>query len=95
MSRSGVSAYLCLAELRTGADEPEHPSPAITAVEAMVEEHEHGSAATVETTVERDEFAVVSTQEVKLLARVLGIGDLVVGAVGVVLAAPEPRKQSG
>ena len=64
----------------------------------MVEEHEHGSAATVETTVEttieRDEFAVVSTQEVNLLARVLRIGDLVVGAVGVVLAATEPHKQS-
>jgi len=79
-----------------GEAEPEHPAPSI-AVTAAVASDEHGAAHAEGTTATDEmtttsETAAASTPDV--LARVLGVGGLVVGVVGVVLAITARRKHS-
>lgn len=83
-----------------GEAEPEHPAPAILVTAASADEHSHGDAATdVDTAVgaaadTATGTAPAATQGGDVLARVLGVGGLVVGAVGVVLAATSRRSQA-
>ena len=64
-----------------GENEPAHPAPAITVTEATADEHGH-------------EATTSGGSSGDVLARVLGIGGLAVGAVGVVLAVTARRKTS-
>lgn len=80
-----------------GEDEPEHPAPAITVTEAGADNHGSTAAADVDAdtavvTTGVGATADTSTDEGDVLARVLGIGGLAVGAVGIVLAAKARRK---
>lgn len=81
---------------KADGSEPDHPAPAIAVTAAVADAHGHGSEATVEAADEHD--ATVGHDESgtadDLIARVLGIGGLVVGAVGIVLAVTARRKTS-
>lgn len=75
-----------------GEAEPEHPAPAIVVTAASADEHGHGDAATdAETTAATSATAAPGDD---VLARVLGVGGLVVGAVGIVLAVTSRRAQT-
>jgi len=65
----------------------ELPAPVLYVNDAPVEDH-HGGAAEEE----HDEAEAVASSSGDVLARVLGIGGLVVGAVGIVLAVTARRK---
>lgn len=69
-----------------GEAEPEHPAPSI-AVTAAVADGEHGHAAGA-TDAEETSAAAAGDD---VLARVLGVGGLVVGAIGIVLAVTGRR----
>ncbi|MDJ0378990.1 YcnI family protein [Cryobacterium sp. PH31-L1] len=73
-----------------GEDEPAHPAPSITVTAATGDEH----GAESETVATHDEAAATTatTASDDVLARVLGAGGLVVGAVGIVLAVTARRK---
>jgi len=77
-----------------GEDEPASPAPFITVTEATGDGHGHGVETTdhEETTDEAATENVASSDDV--LARILGVGGLAVGAVGIVLAVTARRKQS-
>jgi uncharacterized protein YcnI len=77
-----------------GEDEPAHPAPAITVTEATGDEHGQGTTAGDDHAEEGDEASATSASSDDVLARVLGIGGLAVGAVGVVLAVTARRKTS-
>jgi uncharacterized protein YcnI len=94
----GETAWSELSE--DGEDEPEHPAPAILVTAAAGDAPGHGVAsdgeastgsAGHETTTVSDAAATAGSEDV--IARVLGIGALVVGVVGIVLAlaARRPR----
>ncbi|TFB86219.1 DUF1775 domain-containing protein [Cryobacterium algoricola] len=76
-----------------GEAEPEHPAPSI-AVTAAVASDEHGAAHTDTTTEASSEATAASASAPDVLARVLGVGGLVVGVVGLVLAITARRKHS-
>lgn len=69
-----------------GESEPEHPAPSI-AVTAAVADAEHGHAAGA-TDAEETSAAAAGDD---VLARMLGVGGLVVGAIGIVLAVTGRR----
>ena len=77
-----------------GEAEPEHPAPSITVTEA-VEGDGHGHADSTGDDAEADEHkaADAAADSSDTVARVLGIGGLAVGVVGIVLAltARRPR----
>ena len=78
-----------------GAAEPESPAPTIVVTEATGDEHGSGTAA-----VASDEHSSASASDAAAqssddtVARVLAVGGLVVGAVGVVLALTLPRRRT-
>lgn len=76
-----------------GEEEPEAPAPFIEVTAAVEDAHDHG---TVPATDVHDSGAAetASTSAEDVLARVLGVGGLAVGAVGIVLAVAARRKQS-
>lgn len=74
-----------------GAAEPEHPAPSIVVGAATPDAHSVGTTRAAEHASGSHE-AAPSTHE-DILARVLGVGGLVVGAVGTVLAATSRRRQ--
>ena len=85
-----------------GESEPDLPAPFLVVTEAVSDGHDHGAA---EDHVAEENVAdsgvgtvsaenVASVSDADTLARVLGIGGLVVGAVGIVLAVTARRKQS-
>ena len=85
-----------------GEEEPESPAPVIVVTEATGDEHGHGAAADEATTDEHADDHAEGTEEVAAtsdeadtVARVLGIGGLVVGVVGIVLALAARRPRSG
>jgi len=69
----------------------EHPAPVLYVNDAPAEDHHGGAAAD-----EEDEHAAAATPAATddTLARILGIGGLVVGAVGIVLAVTARRTSS-
>ena len=85
-----------------GEDEPESPAPVIVVTEATGDGHGHGAAADEATTddhaddhAEGTEEVAATSDEADTVARVLGIGGLVVGVVGIVLALAARRPRSG
>ena len=84
-----------------GEEEPESPAPTVVVTEATGDEHGHG-ATTDEAAADAhgdhdDATATVSdaaTGSTDTVARVLGIGGLVVGVVGIVLAITARRSRS-
>ncbi|MDJ0350003.1 YcnI family protein [Cryobacterium sp. PH29-G1] len=76
-----------------GGNEPAHPAPAITVTAATEDEHGHAEAEATDTHDE-DAATTATASSDDVLARVLGAGGLVVGAVGIVLAVTARRKQS-
>jgi len=72
-----------------GEEEPASPAPFITVTEATGDEH--GAASAVDTHAAADTTEASSDD---VLARVLGVGGLAVGAVGIVLAVTARRKQA-
>jgi len=68
-------------------EDAELPAPVLYVNDAPVEDH-HGGA----TEGEHDEAAAPAASSDDIIARILGIGGLVVGAVGVVLAVTARRK---
>ncbi|MFT2818350.1 YcnI family protein [Leifsonia sp. A12D58] len=86
---------------KDGEAEPELPAPSITVTEAVADAHGHGAAAASDD----DEVAASGEHAADgagsgaagsddVIARVLGIGGLAVGVVGIVLAITARRKQS-
>ena len=75
-----------------GEAEPAHPAPSLTVTEATGEAgHEHGATAEAAA----DDAAATGTAATDdVLARLLGIGGLVVGAVGLVVAVAARRKNA-
>ncbi len=84
-----------------GESEPDLPAPFLVVTEAVSDGHDNGAA---EDHVDEVNVAdsgvgtvsaenVASVSDADTLARVLGIGGLVVGAVGIVLAVTARRKQ--
>jgi uncharacterized protein YcnI len=87
----------------TGEDEPESPAPSIVVTEATGDEHGHGAAAGGDTANAGDEHAdhdAAATAETTAagsgasdgVARVLAIGGLIVGVVGIVLGVTARRR---
>lgn len=79
-----------------GEDEPEHPAPVIVVTEATGDGHGH--AVEADAAAEHESEAAGSSDDAAasgagddVLARVLGIGGLLVGAVGIVLAITARR----
>lgn len=83
-----------------GEEEPAHPVPAIVVTEASADAHDHAAASTPEhadTTAVMSEITAAGSATSgsgDVLARILGIGGLAVGAVGIVLAVAARRKTS-
>ena len=75
-----------------GEAEPESPAPTIVVTEVTGDEH--GTATTVSDEHAESASDVAATTSDDAVARVLGIGGLVVGAVGVVLAITARRRRS-
>ena len=75
-----------------GGAEPESPAPTIVVTEATGDEH--GTATTVSDEHAESASDVATTTSDDTVARVLGIGGLVVGAVGVVLAITARRRRT-
>ncbi|KQX08072.1 MULTISPECIES: YcnI family copper-binding membrane protein [unclassified Leifsonia] len=73
-----------------GEAEPEHPAPAIAVTAATGDEHGHSGAA-AEADDHHDD-ATTDAAEVDVLARVLGLLGLAVGAVAVVIAVVSRRR---
>jgi uncharacterized protein YcnI len=77
-----------------GEDEPEAPAPFIVLTEASAEGDGHGGHAAAGTDdAESDEATAVSPEAPSsdLVARILGVGGLIVGAIGVTLAVVTRR----
>jgi len=73
-----------------GEAEPAHPAPSLTVTEASGESgHDHGATEETEAAA-----ATSATATDDVLARLLGIGGLVVGAVGLVVAVAARRKNA-
>ncbi|MCW4384680.1 YcnI family protein [Salinibacterium sp. SYSU T00001] len=77
-------------EVAEGDAEPEHPAPVLTLLESTGDTHEHGGAGSTEhgdaaTDEQTDAAASDSTDGDDVLARALGLGGLVLGAIGIVL----------
>jgi len=73
-----------------GEAEPAHPAPSLTVTEASTESgHGHGATDAVATA---DTAAAEPAATDDVLARLLGIGGLIVGAVGLVVAVASRRK---
>lgn len=72
-----------------GEAEPGHPAPAITVTAATGDGH---NATETETGATHDDAVATTVASDHVLARVLGAGGLVVGAVGIVLAVTARRK---
>ncbi|KGJ72471.1 hypothetical protein GY21_15195 [Cryobacterium roopkundense] len=77
-----------------GEDEPASPAPFITVTAATGDEHGHDAAAVVDTHDAAADTTAAAASSDDVLARVLGVGGLAVGAVGIVLAVTARRKQS-
>ena len=75
-----------------GEAEPESPAPTIVVTAATGDEH--GTATTVSDEHVESASDVAATTSEDTVARVLGIGGLVVGAVGVVLATTARRRRT-
>ena len=75
-----------------GEAEPESPAPTIVVTEATGDEH--GTATTVSDEHAESASDVAATTSDDTVARVLGIGGLLVGAVGVVLAITARRRRT-
>ncbi|MGO4689601.1 YcnI family copper-binding membrane protein [Glaciibacter sp. 2TAF33] len=78
---------------KDGEAEPEHPAPSV-AVTAAVAGDDHGHAASGDDPSAAAADGAAESGSDDVLARVLGIGGLVVGAVGVSLAAANRRKSA-
>lgn len=78
-----------------GEDEPEAPAPFIVLTEAAAEGDGHGgpaAASTDDASAESEETAVSpEAPSSDLVARILGVGGLIVGAIGVTLAVVTRR----
>ncbi|GAA1759398.1 YcnI family copper-binding membrane protein [Agromyces humatus] len=77
-----------------GEAEPESPAPTIVVTEATDEAGGHGTAATVSDDHAESATDVAATTSDDTVARVLGIGGLVVGTVGIVLALTARRRRA-
>jgi uncharacterized protein YcnI len=84
-----------------GEAEPEHPAPSVAVTAAVAaDDHGHAVATTDEDAAGADPAAGVAVGESAtdasgdVLARVLGAGGLIVGAVGIVLAVATRRSRS-
>ena len=76
-----------------GEAEPESPAPTIVVTEATGDEHGTANTVSDEHVESASDVATTSTSD-DTVARVLGIGGLVVGAVGVVLAITARRRRT-
>jgi uncharacterized protein YcnI len=81
-----------------GVAEPESPAPTILVTEATGDEHGHGTAGNGTEEEHADDAtatdAAATTGSDDVIARVLGIGGIVVGVVGIVLALGARRARS-
>ncbi|MEF3402223.1 YcnI family protein [Agromyces sp. CCNWLW203] len=94
----GQTDWSAIAE--EGEEEPEHPAPTVTVTEASADGHGHAAEADASSDHESEtasaDAAETTGSDDDVVARVLGIAGLVVGAVGIVLAitARRGRKQA-
>ena len=84
-----------------GEEEPESPAPTVVVTEATGDEHGHGATvdeAAADEHGDHDEATATASDAASgsadTVARVLGIGGLVVGVVGIVLAITARRSRS-
>ena len=83
-----------------GEAEPESPAPVIVVTEATGDAHGHGAtgdeaAADDHAVTAEDTAATAPPSDSDTIARILGIGGLVVGVIGIVLALAARRPRSG
>lgn len=89
-----------------GEEEPESPAPTIVVTESTGDAHGHGDASDEaeasdehgdhdEAATGTEEASAAADSSSDTVARVLGIGGLVVGVVGIVLALAARRQRSG
>ena len=94
----GQTDWSAIAE--EGEEEPEHPAPTITVTEASADGHGHAVAADASAEHESETASSSGSADDAgsddVVARVLGVAGLLVGAVGIVLAvtARRGRKQA-
>ncbi|PFG30420.1 YcnI family copper-binding membrane protein [Paramicrobacterium agarici] len=90
---TGATAWDEVAE--PGEDEPEHPAPVITVGDVAEAGHGHGSAAddTSDHAGSAEAAGAAADDDTDMVARIIGIAGLAVGAAGIVLAvlARRPR----
>lgn len=84
-----------------GEEEPESPAPVVVVTEATGDEHGHGTATDTAATDEHGDHEEATVEQTSAaadssdtIARVLGIGGLVVGVIGIVLALAARRSRS-
>ncbi|WP_144764226.1 YcnI family protein [Curtobacterium sp. 9128] len=78
---------------KAGQAEPEHPAPSITLTAASTGTADDDSHATTAAAQSSDDAATTSTQP-DLVGRFLGLGGLVLGAAGLVVAVAATRRRS-
>ena len=84
-----------------GEEEPESPAPSIVVTEATGGEHGDGAATDTAAFDEHDDHEETTTEQAAAadssdtIARVLGIGGLIVGVIGIVLALAARRTRAG
>ena len=79
---------------KADGSEPDHPAPSITVTAASADAAGHGGHAEVAPEEAAGSEAHADAESDDVVARMLGIGGLIVGAVGVVLAVTARRKTS-
>ncbi|GAA1815142.1 YcnI family protein [Agromyces neolithicus] len=77
-----------------GEAEPESPAPTIVVTEATGDENGHGAAPAAADEHAESASDVAATTSDDTVARVLGVGGLVVGAVGIALAISARRRRT-
>ena len=78
-------------EQKAGEAEPEHPAPSITLTAASTGDDDHHAAAATD---DATATSTSTTAEPDLVGRSLGLGGLVIGAAGLVVAVAATRRRS-
>ncbi|WP_158270261.1 YcnI family protein [Mycetocola zhujimingii] len=90
----GETAWTEVAADGQDASELDHPAPVVTVTDAVASDAGHGAHAAPDATGGSANAAAPTNAPEDTLARVLGLGGILVGAVGIVFAVATRRTQS-
>ena len=88
---AGETAWTEIAADGQDPHELDAPAPTVTVTDAAASDGEHGAVAVTATGADATGTAVAGPAEPDTLARILGLGGLILGAIGVVLALATRR----